>query len=160
MWWRSQRTTEQLPWYRSPDYDGNLTEDEKLQLDAFRMRDRHPAVLFEDLPDEAQCYISRIELEVYDLKQEKAAGRAIVTSLIGAAWLYVNYFGVQSTESIFPYIGGFALLIIPWFLYSAEWKMNAMAVAPTELNSPSSTDELIRKEWELNYIVSRKTSAF
>ena len=60
-----------LPWYRAPGYKGHLTEDEKRELDSFRLREnkyseKHPAAHREDLPDEVQSYISNIEQELYD----------------------------------------------------------------------------------------------
>jgi hypothetical protein len=43
---RRKSSSERLPWYRAPDYSGNLTEAEKRQLDAFRMQARHPAARY------------------------------------------------------------------------------------------------------------------
>jgi hypothetical protein len=40
---RSKRRVEWLPWYRARGYNGNLTEAEKRQLDAFRAQEKHPA---------------------------------------------------------------------------------------------------------------------
>ena len=85
MWWRSKLKTEELPWYRSPGYNGKMSEAEKRQLDAFRMQEQHPAARQEDLPEEVRSYIGRIEMKLYDLKQETAASRALVASVAGAA---------------------------------------------------------------------------
>jgi hypothetical protein len=70
--------SEWVPWYRARNYKGNLTEAEKRQFDAFRMQPRHPAATYDDLPEEVQNYIGRIEIELYDKKQEGAAGTAFV----------------------------------------------------------------------------------
>jgi len=57
---------EWLPWYRSRNYKGDMTETEKRQLDAFRAQPKHPATRTEDLPEEVRDYINGIELELYD----------------------------------------------------------------------------------------------
>jgi exonuclease I len=38
MFRRKKKQPEHLPWYRARNYKGNLTEDEKRQLDFFRMQ--------------------------------------------------------------------------------------------------------------------------
>ena len=86
--WKRKRKAEWLPWYRAHDYTGNLTEKEKRLLDAFRAQPTHPSANFEQLPEEVQRYVNRIEMELYDQKQEAAAGRAIVLSEVGAALLF------------------------------------------------------------------------
>jgi exonuclease I len=75
--WKRKRKAEWLPWYRARNYKGDLTEAEKRQLDAFRMQPKHPAAQEDDLPEEVQSYIGRIEMELYDKKQEGAVGQAM-----------------------------------------------------------------------------------
>jgi hypothetical protein len=41
MFGRKKKPAECLPWYRARDYKGDLTENEKRQLDLFRMRKEH-----------------------------------------------------------------------------------------------------------------------
>jgi hypothetical protein len=58
MLWRKK---ESLPWYRAPNYKGDLTEDEKRELDLFRYRAerhgiKHPAATYDDLPEEVGSY--------------------------------------------------------------------------------------------------------
>ena len=72
--WKRKRKAEWLPWYRARNYKGDLTEAEKRQFDAFRMQPKHPAAQEDDLPEEVQSYIGRIEMELYDKKQEGARG--------------------------------------------------------------------------------------
>jgi hypothetical protein len=67
MWWKRESSSKRLPWYRAPNYSGNLTEAEKRQLDALRMQAPHPAARYEDLPEEVQSYISGLAIEAYDL---------------------------------------------------------------------------------------------
>jgi hypothetical protein len=52
-----RKPTERLPWYRARDYKGDLTENEKRQLDSFRMRREHPAASYDTLPGEVKVYI-------------------------------------------------------------------------------------------------------
>lgn len=157
MWWKRNQNSEWLPWYRVPGFKGKVSEAQKRQLDAFRMQERHPAASYQDLPEEVQSYISRLELENYDFKQEKAANRPILASLLGAAILGVNYFGVfvQPSGSIWPYAIGLLLLIAPWFVYGREWQRNADELHPRRRGGPNMSDENIRKEWELDYLTHR-----
>ncbi|MGO7266133.1 hypothetical protein [Rhizobium johnstonii] len=154
MWWKRKQKTEWLPWYRVPGYKGKVSEAEKLQLDAFRMQERHPAASHSDLPEEVCSYISRLEMENYDIKQQRAATGPMLTSLLGAAILGVSHFGVhiQPTDSIWPYGLGSILLIAPWFIYSREWQRNADQFLPPQHGGPNLTDENIKQEWELEYL--------
>jgi hypothetical protein len=143
---------EWLPWYRARNYDGDPTEAEKRQLDAFRMQPRHPAARWDDLPEEVRDYISGIELELYDHKQQEAAGRAFFSSGIGAVLLFLTYKGWLDVPTIWTYLASVLLLVFPWFFYSHQWKKNAEEFLPS--GAPyNATEERIRKEWELNYIV-------
>ncbi|ANL74282.1 hypothetical protein AMC83_PA00055 (plasmid) [Rhizobium phaseoli] len=152
MWWKRKQDREWLPWYRAPDFKGRMTEGEKRQLDSFRMRERHPAASYLDLPEEVQSYIIRIELENYDLKQGNAASGALFLSGVGAAMLCVNYFGVhvQPAESFWSYAVALFFLIVPWFRHSWQWKRNANEFRPRGV--PIPTDEHIKQEWELDYL--------
>jgi hypothetical protein len=76
---------EWLPWYRAHDYEGNLTEHEKRQLDALRVQPKHPAAEADDLPKEVQDYINRIECELNDEKQTVLFERTLLVSAIGGA---------------------------------------------------------------------------
>jgi hypothetical protein len=88
-----KRKAEWVPWYRAHDYEGNLTEAEKRQLDSFRVQPKHPAAQYDELPEEVQSYINRIECELYDKKQSSLVGQATVLSAIGGALLFLNYKG-------------------------------------------------------------------
>ncbi|WP_312609106.1 hypothetical protein [Agrobacterium pusense] len=157
MWWRPERKTEFLPWYRVPGFKGKVSEAQKRQLDAFRMQERHPAASCQDLPEEVRSYISQIEIENYDFKQEKGASGPMLAGLIGVAILGVSYFGVdiQPTASIWPYAFGLLLLIVPWFIYGREWQRNADEFLLS--GGPNMTDENIKKEWELDYLTRLET---
>jgi len=151
--WKRKRKGEPLPWYRAPNYKGNITEAEKRQLDAFRMQPKHPSAQWDDLPEEVRNYIVRIELELYDGKQDAAAGRAFFWSAAGAVLLFLVYKGVLGEPTIWRYAPAALILIVPWIVYRFEWNKNAEAFRPR------NTEERIREEWELNYIVDQKTHA-
>jgi exonuclease I len=57
---RKKKPTERLPWYRARNYKGDLTENEKRQLDSFRMRPEHPAASYDTLPGEVKVYIGEL----------------------------------------------------------------------------------------------------
>jgi hypothetical protein len=154
MWW-TRRKKEVLPWYRQPTYKGKMTEAEKRRLDAFRMQPNHPAATVDELPEEVQSYINRLEMELYDKKQEMLTGRTVGISAAGAAWLCINYFGPPAT-TIWTYIFATALLSVPWLIHQFEWKKNADEFLPEKLEPDAlmPSDEGIRAEWELNYTVA------
>ena len=129
--WRQRKSTERPPWYRAQDYKGRLTEAEKRELDAFRARPRHPAFDYGDLPEHVEMYISGLEVEADELRQERATCRAIVFSLGGAVLLYANHFGFTPRNSIWDYVFGIALVIVPWIAYQFEQRRNAGAFGPT-----------------------------
>ena len=68
---RKKKPIERLPWYRARNYRGDLTENEKRQLDSFRMRREHPAASYDTLPGEVKVYMGELTLEIYDTKQER-----------------------------------------------------------------------------------------
>jgi hypothetical protein len=156
MFGRKQK--ERLPWYRRRGYKGNLTEDEKRELDLFRLREkrdeeRHPAATFEDIPEEVQSYISKIEIELYDAIQERLAARCFVITAIGGFYL-ATYLGWISRkyDELDAFLGVF-LLIAPWIYYVWKWKRNADEFRDEWGN------EGIRTEWELEHMVqTRKKS--
>jgi hypothetical protein len=147
------REKEHLPWYRMKSYDGNLTEAQKRHLDQIRMRDRHPAASFSDLPEEVQSYVSGLEMTIYDAKQEKAVAKAFIFSAMGAALIYSGFKGT----AYLPWpsiIFGFVVLVGAWPLYGREWKKNAEEFLPKDDSAPTHTDELLRREWELGEIAN------
>ena len=154
MWWRRRKrlkSSERPPWYRAADYDGNLTEAEKRELDRVRAQPSHPALKCMPLPEHVQMYIYGLEIEAYDAKQEPPATRAIIFSLAGATLLYANHYGFTPRDSIWDYAFGIILVIVPWIVYRFEWQKNA--------DARGSTSESIVKEWELEYIVNAKLAA-
>jgi hypothetical protein len=158
MRWKRNRD-EWVPWYRVPGFKGKVSEADKSRLDAFRTEERHPAASYQDLPDEVQSYISRLEVENYDYKQGRAANGPLVGTVLGGVILAINYFGVHisPSESIWPYAFGLFILIAPWIVYRKEWQRNADELFPTQQGEPSQSDENIRKEWELDFLARNRT---
>jgi hypothetical protein len=155
---KRQQQQEWLPWYRRNGYSGNLTEAEKRQLDAFRSQSKHPAALSDELPDEVQSYINRIELELYDAKQSEAAVYTLAVSVFAIALMALNYLErFPSSDSY--YVAGVALIAFSWFWYGRVWARNAEDFLPEDESSPDRTDEAIRREWELEYIIASKRTA-
>lgn len=157
MFWRKRQKKEPLPWYRAPHYKGNLTEDEKQELDSFRHQTKshavkHPAATYSDLPEEVGSYISKLEIELYDKIQENLVSRCLLVSGVGA-FLLLNYFGLISPKynSAEIVLFGAVLLLAPWVYYPIKWRKNAD-------QHLFHTDESIRTEWELSYIVNKKTA--
>ena len=157
MWNRHTKKGEVLPWYRAPDYKGKMTEAEKQSLNSFRAQEKHPTATSDDLPEEGQLYISRLELDLSHRKQDKLTGRALAVSLAGAALLCISYFGLPFSEP-WSYLLGAALLIGPWLVYRYEWNKNVEKFLPRELEpgTLSATDEGLRHEWEANYIADTR----
>jgi hypothetical protein len=157
MFWRKREKKEPLPWYRAPNYKGNLTEDEKRELDSFRYQAErhgaaHPAATYDDLPEEVGSYISKLEIELYDEIQQRLVGRCLLLSGVGAFmllncfdWISPNY---HSTENL---LFGAVLLVAPLVYYPIKFRKNAD-------QHFGDTTEGIRTEWELKYIVNKKTA--
>ena len=151
---KRKRQVEHLPWYRARNYKGDLTETEKRQLDAFRKQPKHPAAEEDDLPEEVRNYIGKIELELYDRKQDAIASNAFFSSAIGAALLFLNYKGWLGGPTIWAYVGAGLLLVLPWLYYWYQRGKNADEFLPDDL--PDPTDEGIRREWEVQYIARNR----
>ena len=153
MFGRKKKRKEPLPWYRARNYKGNLTENEKRELDSFRHREseggEHPSASYGDLPEEVQSYLSKIEIEHYDLIQETLVGRCFLLSGVGLL-LLLNHFGwIPKYDSTELFLAGVFLLLAAWVYYPIKWRKNA---------DRFSEHDGIRTEWELNYIVSKKMS--
>ena len=103
MFRRKKQQSEPLPWYRAPDYTGDLTENEKRQLNSFRMRERHPAATYDDLPLEVQRHIAGLQIELYDKTQEALVLPALLVSGVGAFFLVRYIFG-YAEPSWFSYL--------------------------------------------------------
>jgi hypothetical protein len=152
-----RKKREPLPWYRAPGYKGNLTEDEKRELDSFRHQAErrgvgHPAASYSDLPEEVRQYISKLQIKLYDSIQESLAGHCLLISAVGA-FLLLNHFGWFSAryDSAETLLFGAVLLLAPMVYYPIKWRRNAD-------RHLDDADEAIRYEWELDYIVNKKTA--
>jgi hypothetical protein len=160
MFWRRKKQREVLPWYRDPGYRGPLTEAQKRELDAFRMQPTHPAARYEDLPDEVQAHIARLEVENYDQKQYQVVTRLIVSNLVGAALVYFYFFGTPNLSNGWLLAWGLGLLIVPWFTYPRQWRKNADEFITDYLSEgrDSPANESLKKEWEISHVSRRAIS--
>lgn len=144
-WKRKKKSgSEKLPWYRDPNYKGNVTEYQKRQLDAFRMQPKHPAASYDNLPDEVQTYIIGLEIELHDAKTQAAFNTAATRTVFGGLLLYFTY---DSTRSIWWLVLAAGVLVWIWFQCYRETKQE-----DEKSSDYKRTDELIRQEWELKYL--------
>ena len=153
--WKRKRKTEFLPWYRAKGYKGNLTEAQKRELDSFRAQESHPASSYGKLPVEVQNYIGRLEMQIYDSKQEKLGIGALIVSMFSALTLYQMYFGFPEATTWRYVVSGLGL-VVPWIVYRYYWKKNAEAFLPDEPYAAFPTDEGLRFEWEIEYLSMRR----
>jgi len=161
MLWRKTKMDDQIPWYRQRAYRGNLTEDEKRELDSFRWLaqqpgGKHPAAEYSDLPEEVQSYISKLEIELHDERGTLLMVRVLVASGIGIL-IIANYFGWRipiNNGSMWSLLGGLFLIVFGWVYYFRDEKR-----LRNQFRGGGAT-ERIRTEWELEYIVSKTIKSF
>lgn len=153
-----QRKREFLPWYRQPRYRGKMAEEEKRHLDGIRDRGAHPAVRYEQLPEEAQRYINELEMEAYDAKQQALVGRTVLLSGVGALLIAADFFHLLDLTNSWAAIVAVPLLVLPWLFYVWQWRRNADEFMPPHgpADGEIPTDEKLREAWELDYIVKRR----
>ena len=148
-------TSEWMPWYRRKEYKGNLTEEEKAYLDSFRLEEKHPAVAFEDLPEEVQGYVTELELIAYDAKQDGVVTKAFVLTAIGVLVIYLAYRELGWLFPLLGYVVGGAVIAFAWVNYSREWKKNADGFWIEQAGERvpySRTEEKLQEYWELDAI--------
>ena len=84
-------------------------------------------------------------------KAECSVVKAFIFSAMGVALIYSGYKGT----AYLPWpaiIFGFVVLVGAWPFYRREWKKNAENFLPRDDKAPTHTDELLRREWELDEI--------
>jgi hypothetical protein len=124
-----------------------MSENHKRLLDQIRMRGDHPAATYADLPEEAQGYVNRLELEIYDSKQQRLAQSSLFLCAVGIYLLYQWYKSDDMSYLVF----GLILSIAPWIYYRFRWKQNADEFIP-KANPTRSADEAMQEEWDINYL--------
>jgi hypothetical protein len=150
MFWRKKAANEPLPWYRAKNYKGKMTEKQKRLLDTIRFQRSHPAATYEGLLPEVQNYINRLELEVYDAKQQSLFAGCALLSFLGGQSLYRDYTSGDEA-SLLSISYGVIMLGAPWIYYSVKFKKNASEHMPDE-NPTYPTDEALRVEWEIEHL--------
>lgn len=151
MFW-NKKIDPSLPWYRQHDYKGKMTEANKRKLDTLRDKERYPSTRWHSIPEDVRNYISRLELELYDYKQQEAASRLISFCLLVIALMALNYFGFEASTDSWLYVIGIGLIAFSWFSYSRKWKATADEFLPKTARPISKSEEEIRQEWELEYL--------
>ena len=157
MFWRKKKQEDETPWYRRRGYKGNLTENEKRELDSLRWlsqqpEGKHPATEYSDLPEEVQSYISKLEVELHDERGAILIGRVLLAFGIGI-FIVASHFGWSiriARDSTISLLSGLFLIVVPWIFYFREEKK-----LRNEFRAGGAS-ERIRTEWELDYVVSRK----
>ncbi len=141
---------EWVPWYRRNDYKGDLSEEEKRTLDSFHAQNAHPATSVDELPQEAQNYIMRLEIELYDERQQAAAGEAIFMSVVSAFFAYSVYPNTTYVSFISYFLCA-TLFVLSWIKYRRVWKANASKLFPKEKGAPSRSDHELQYEYEFEF---------
>lgn len=152
--WKRKQNNKNVPWYRQPDYKGNIKESHKRKLDAFREQVNHPSTRYDDIPEDVQRYISSLEIQLYDYKQQKAFNGAAAVSFAGICILALLYFGFNNSSDTWRYYLAATLVFIPWFVYGSKSKKISQEFFSSNDISLSNTEEKIREEWELNHLSS------
>ncbi len=143
------------PWYRRNEYKGNLNEEEKRHLDSFRLKEKHPAVAFEDLPEEVQGYLTELELAAYDAKQNGVVTKAFLLCIIGGLVILLGYSELSWLSPLYGYVFGSAMIALAWANYSRERKKNADGLWIKQKGPCvpfSRTSEKLQEYWELDEI--------
>ncbi|MGQ5718862.1 hypothetical protein [Pseudochrobactrum asaccharolyticum] len=151
---KRKQNNKNVPWYRQPDYKGNMKESHKRKLDAFREQDNHPSTRYDDIPEDVQRYICNLEIQLYHYKQRQAFNGAAVFSVAGICILGLLYFGFNNSSDMLRYFLAGSLIIFPWFIYASKSKNISKEFFSSNDPSLSNTEEKIREEWELNHLSS------
>ena len=142
----SDQQTEILPWYRRPGYRRKMPENHKRLLDQIRMEGAHPAATYADLPEETQRYITRLELKIYNAKQQSLVLGSSLLCAIGLYFLYQWY----RAGDLFNLFGGIIFGIVPWIYYRIRSRKNWNDFWPIDdANRPSN--EAMQEEWDIHY---------
>lgn len=137
---------EPLPWYRKPSYRGKMPESHKRVLDRIRMKGPHPATTYSELPEEAQRYVTSLELEIYDAKQQFLFLGSLLFCVIGVILLYQWY----KAGDPFNMLIGLIFAVVPWFYYRVQSKKNWNEFWP-DGDSNRRTNEAMQMEWDIHY---------
>lgn len=149
------RDAEWMPWYRRKGYKGDLSEAEKRVLDAVRLKDRHPATSGETLPEDVRGYIERLQLELYERKQEIITSKGLILFFLVLSVVYATY-ELQTFPPLLGYPFAAGLLFYAILAYRREWSANEAELFPRAKGAPDATDQGIQQAWELNHIVRLK----
>jgi len=155
MFRRKEEARQFIPWYRERSYKGNLTEEEKRELDSYRWMaqqpgGKHPAAEYGDLAAEVQSYISKLEIELYDKVQGEPVFAALLLNAVFGFYL-LNYLGwiAPKYDSDWLAVLSVLMLLIPWVYYAVRFRRNA------DKFWRKAGSEGIRFEWEVDHVTSK-----
>lgn len=156
MAWFRKHEGDDVAWYRHRSYNGNLSEDQKMELDSIRWQSksgRHPAAKFEDLPEEVQDYIVYLENEISDAKFSLPIFAVILgTSLL----IYCSL----STLNIVPYSDSFPSVSKSFIISLALIAFGVIDYRNVKkVWVEKNTDKEFMKNWEIDYISRRSSSS-
>jgi hypothetical protein len=153
--WMSNEKPERLPWYRAKDYKGKLTEDDKRQLDAFRMQESHPATDPNTLPDDVKAYINALEFELVELKRHNSITYAVIATVFALILAYYSgYLGNGYASPFVVYMFSALIIAVYWWKHTKEDKALVEQLLPSDSFDP--TAEAIKFEWEVEYLVTKR----
>src|SRR5688572_29732695 len=128
MFGRKKKAQQSIPWYRKRGYKGNLTEEEKRELDSYRWLasqpgGKHPATEYSDLPEEVQSYISKLETDLYDKIQGEPVLAAFLLNAVFGFYL-LNYFGWITPKYASDWLAflSILMLVVPWIYYAVKFR--------------------------------------
>ena len=149
MFWFRKRSGDDAAWYRHPKYKGNLTEDEKMELDSIRWQaksGRHPAAKFEDLPDEVQSYIISMKSEAMESRYT-APGIASLIGIVSISYCIIAKIGFIKYSVLLPPILHLFLVTAIFSFFSILQFIN---VHKEEVDH--NVDRELLKNWEIEYL--------
>lgn len=153
-WFRKTKMGD-VAWYRHRNYKGNLSEDQKMELDSIRWKSKsgqHPAAKFEDLPEEVQDYIVYLESEISDSKFSVS----IISFLFGAflmIYCALSTLDILSYSDVLPSIAKLSLISLALIVFGVlDYRSVQKRWVEKDIN-----EELL-KNWEIDYI-SRQSSS-
>jgi hypothetical protein len=147
----SDQQTEILPWYRRSDYRGKMPESHKRFLDQIRMQGAHPAATYADLPEEAQRYVTSLELEIYNTKQQSLALGCMFSCACGLYFLY-QWYRTADVSNLFL---GLTFAAVPWVYYRIRSKKNWNEFWP-DGDPNRKTNEAMQMEWDIHALPSQR----
>jgi hypothetical protein len=153
MFWFRKRSGDDAAWYRHRNYKGNLTEDEKMELDSIRWQAKsgiHPAAKIDELPDEVIDYISDLENEALEYRKLPHEWAFIIAFCL---FIYCILSGFELIKDI-EYLPNIWILLLISIIFLANSFYNINKLDNLDFKS----DKKLMEKWELDYIIFKRRS--